>query len=48
MSIKKNNTNTNKQNGRNSVKKESARSLPPTRKRPHMPKTKPSKANKSE
>ena len=47
MSTKKNNTNTNKQNGRGSVKNESARSLPPTQKRPPMPKTKPSKPSKS-
>ncbi len=47
MSTKKNSTNVNKQNGRGSVKNESARSLPPTHKRPPMPKTKPAKPSKS-
>ena len=46
MATKNNNTNGNKQSGRGTVSNESAKSLPPTQKKPPIPKVKPSKSSK--
>lgn len=48
MAIKNNNNNVNgnKQNGKSRISNQSAKSLPPTQKRPPVPKVKPSKSSK--